>query len=120
MYHQVPRGRRRRWIHERVRKKVRGTSERPRLAVFRSLKHIYAQIVDDSMGRTLISAGTRDKECEASYGGNMAAAKEVGKLVAQRAEKAGIKAVVLDRGGHLFHGRVKALAEAAREGGLEF
>ncbi len=120
MYHQVSRGRRRRWIHERIRKKVRGTSERPRLAVFRSLKNIYAQIVDDSTGRTVISAGTRDKQCETPYGGNIAAAKEVGKLVAQRAEKAGIKAVVLDRGGHRFHGRVKALAEAAREGGLEF
>ncbi len=120
MYHQVSRGRRRRWVHERIRKKVRGTSERLRLAVFRSLKHIYAQIVDDSTGRTLISASTRDKQCETSYGGNVAAAKEVGKLVARRAEKAGIKAVVLDRGGHLFHGRVKALAEEARKGGLEF
>lgn len=120
MYSPVHKDRRRRRIHGRIRKKIAGTTERPRLAVFRSLRHIYAQIVDDSAGRTLVSASTRDKQFEVSYGGNVAAAQEVGRVVAQRAEKAGIKVVVLDRGGHLFHGRVKALAEAARKGGLKF
>ena len=106
--------------HERVRKSVSGTPERPRLNVYRSLKNMYAQIIDDVSGRTLVSASTLDKELSGSYGGNAEAAKEVGKLVAKRALEAGIKAVVFDRGGYIYHGRVKELAEGAREGGLEF
>lgn len=108
--------------HERVRKKVVGTRERPRLNVSRSLNNIYAQIVNDEEGHTLVSASTLDKEIRDSLktGGNVQAAKEVGKLIAQRAKKKRIKRVVFDRGGYKYHGRVKALAEAAREGGLEF
>ena len=105
-------------IHERIRRRVQGSSERPRLAVFRSLKHIYAQVIDDSKGHTLASASSAEKD--GSSGGNVAGAKSIGKLVAERARDKGIKAVVFDRGGYLYHGRVKALAEAAREGGLEF
>jgi large subunit ribosomal protein L18 len=103
---------------------MQGTPERPRLTVFRSLKHIYAQVVDDAAGRTLVSATTLAKGAakggQTPYGGNVAAAKRVGKLVAERALQAGIKDVVFDRGGHRYHGRVKALAEAAREAGLRF
>ncbi|MBE7048788.1 MAG: 50S ribosomal protein L18 [Ruminococcaceae bacterium] len=106
--------------HKRVRKLISGTAERPRLNVFRSLKHIYAQIIDDTKGVTLVSASTLDKELKESYGGNKEAAKAVGKLIAQRAIDAGIKAVVFDRGGYIYHGRVQELAEGAREGGLEF
>ena len=105
-------------IHERIRRRVQGSSERPRLAVFRSLKHIYAQVIDDSKGHTLVSASSAEKK--GSNGGNVAGAKSIGKLVAERARDKGIKAVVFDRGGYLYHGRVKALAEAAREAGLEF
>jgi large subunit ribosomal protein L18 len=105
-------------IHERIRRRVQGSSERPRLAVFRSLKHIYAQVIDDSKGHTVVSASTAEKK--GSSGGNVAGAKSIGKLVAERARDKGIKAVVFDRGGYLYHGRVKALAEAAREAGLEF
>lgn len=106
--------------HKRVRKLISGTEQRPRLNVFRSLKHIYAQIIDDTKGITLVSASTLDKELKESYGGNKDAARAVGKLVAQRAIDAGIKSVVFDRGGYIYHGRVQELAEGAREGGLEF
>ena len=105
--------------HQRVRKNISGTAERPRLSVFRSLNNIYAQIIDDVKGVTLVSASSLDKEFE-SYGGNVEAAKAVGKAVAEKAVAAGIKSVVFDRGGYLYHGRVAALAEGAREGGLEF
>ena len=105
-------------IHKRIRRRVHGTGERPRLAVFRSLKHIYAQVIDDQKGHTVAAASSTDKE--GANGGNVAGAKAIGKLVAQRAKDKGIKAVVFDRGGYLYHGRVKALAEAAREAGLEF
>ncbi len=107
-------------IHRRIRRKVRGTEERPRLAVFRSLKHIYAQVIDDRKGRTLVAASSAEKNAGVASGGNVAGAREVGKLIAQRALEKGIKKVVFDRGGYLYHGRVKALAEAARETGLEF
>jgi len=108
--------------HIRVRKKVFGTPERPRLNVFRSNKHIYAQIIDDTTGRSLVSASTIDKELKGKIktGSNIEASKVVGELIARRAIDKGIKRVVFDRGGYLYHGRVKALAEAAREGGLEF
>ena len=107
-------------IHKRIRRKIAGSAEQPRLAVFRSLKHIYAQVIDDQSGRTLASAGTNEKALGIGYGGNAAAATLVGKQIGERAAKAGIKQVVFDRGGHLYHGRVKALADAAREAGLEF
>jgi large subunit ribosomal protein L18 len=107
-------------IHRRIRTQLRGTEGRPRLAIFRSTKHIYAQVIDDLAGRTLASASTRDADVKASYGGNIEAAKKVGALVASRAKAAGAEMVVFDRGGHRYHGRVKALAEAAREAGLKF
>ena len=109
-------------IHDRIRKKVSGTESRPRLAVFRSNKHIYAQIIDDSKGATVTAASTLDADAkkDAKHGGNIAAAKAVGKLVAERAKAKGIETVLFDRGGYLYHGRVKALAEAAREAGLKF
>jgi len=106
-------------IHRRIRRKLRGTAERPRLAVFRSVTHIYAQVIDDAEGKTLASASSVDKGAKIK-GGNLAAAKTIGTLVAERAREKGIKAVVFDRGGYLYHGRVKALAEAARAAGLEF
>lgn len=108
--------------HARVRKKVEGTTERPRLNVFRSLNHIYAQVIDDTTGTTLVSASTLDEAIKGkvAFGGNKEGAKEVGKLVAQKATDKGIKAVVFDRGGYIYHGRVKELADAAREAGLEF
>jgi large subunit ribosomal protein L18 len=105
-------------VHKRIRTRVSGTGERPRLAVFRSVKHIYAQVIDDTKGHTVVAAGSTEKDSK--NGGNVAGAKEVGKLVAERAKDKGIKAVVFDRGGYQYHGRVKALAEAAREAGLEF
>ena len=105
--------------HERVRKKINGTAECPRLNVFRSLKHIYAQLIDDDKGVTLAAASTVEKDF-AEYGGNIDAAKKVGKLLAERAEKAGITQCVFDRGGYIYHGRVQGLAEGAREGGLKF
>ena len=105
--------------HKRVRSKVFGTTERPRLNVFRSEKNIYAQIIDDVNGVTLASASSLDKAIE-GYGGNVTAASAVGKLIAERALAKGIENVVFDRGGYLYHGRVKALAEGAREGGLKF
>jgi len=106
--------------HIRVRKKIAGTTQCPRLNVFRSLKNIYAQIIDDSAGVTLVSASSLDVSLKESYGGNKSAAKEVGKLIAQKAVEKGIKEVVFDRGGYLYHGRVQELAEGAREGGLDF
>jgi large subunit ribosomal protein L18 len=106
-------------IHERIRRKLRGTAERPRLAVFRSVAHIYAQVIDDAEGKTLVSASSVDKGAKTN-GGNVAAAKAIGKTVAERAKEKGIKRVVFDRGGYQYHGRVKALAEAARAAGLEF
>ena len=105
--------------HKRVRTKISGTAERPRLSVFRSNTGIYVQIIDDVAGNTLVSASTLDKEVK-TKASNIEAAKEVGTLVAKRAIKAGIKTVVFDRGGYIYHGKVKALAEAAREAGLEF
>jgi large subunit ribosomal protein L18 len=105
-------------IHTRIRRRVKGSEQRPRLAVFRSLKHIYAQVIDDAKGHTLVAASSAEKN--GVNGGNVAGAKAVGKLVAERAKDKGIKAVVFDRGGYLYHGRVKALADAAREAGLEF
>jgi large subunit ribosomal protein L18 len=108
--------------HYRVRKNISGTPQRPRLNVFRSLSNIYAQVIDDTTGKTLVAASSLDKEIKekVSFGGNKEAAKEVGILVAKRAIDAGIKAVVFDRGGYVYHGRVMELAEGAREGGLEF
>ena len=108
--------------HVRVRRKVAGTSARPRLNVFRSTKHIYAQVIDDSKGITLASASTLDPELKdaVSHGGNIDAASQVGALVAKRAIEKGVKEVVFDRGGYLYHGRIQALADAAREAGLEF
>jgi large subunit ribosomal protein L18 len=105
-------------VHKRIRSRVSGTAERPRLAVFRSVKHIYAQVIDDTKGHTVVAAGSSEKDSK--NGGNVIGAKEIGKLVAERAKDKGIKAVVFDRGGYQYHGRVKALAEAAREAGLEF
>jgi large subunit ribosomal protein L18 len=108
--------------HLRVRKKVAGTPDRPRLAVFRSLHHIYAQVIDDTQGRTLAAASTLDAglKADVKYGGNIEAAKAVGKLLAERAKEAGVTQVVFDRGGFAYHGRVAGLAQAAREAGLEF
>jgi large subunit ribosomal protein L18 len=105
-------------IHARIRQKMAGTAERPRLNVYRSLNHIYVQVIDDQKGETLASASTL--ELKSKTGGNVAAAKEIGKTVAEKAVKLGIKKVVFDRGGYLYHGRIKALADAAREAGLEF
>ncbi len=109
-------------IHRRIRRKLQGTAERPRLNVYRSLTHIYAQLIDDQKGTTLLSASTLDKSvrAEAKNGGNVAAAQLVGRAIAERATAQGIKKVVFDRGGYLYHGRVKALADAARQHGLEF
>ncbi len=107
-------------VHRRIRHKVKGTAQRPRLCVFRSLKHIYAQVVDDLKGSTLVAAASSDKDAAVASGGNLAGAKAVGQLIAARAKAKGIQKVVFDRGGYLYHGRVKALAEAAREAGLEF
>lgn len=106
--------------HHRVRRKVEGTSERPRLAVFRSNKHIVAQVIDDTRGHTLAAASTVEKDLRAGKTGNVAAAQAVGHLVAERAKAAGVAKVVFDRGGVQYHGRVAALADAARESGLEF
>src|SRR5260370_42648893 len=106
-------------IHTRIRRKVRGTTERPRLAVFRSLCHIYAQVIDDSKGVTIASASSAEKSVSID-GGNVAGATAIGQALAERAKEKGIKLVVFDRGGYLYHGRIKALAEAAREAGLEF
>ena len=109
-------------VHARVRTRVEGTPERPRLCVYRSLGHIYAQVIDDRSGKTLVSASSVDGETKKNLkgGGNIAAAKVIGKIVADRAKAAGVSKVVFDRGGYKYHGRVKALADAAREAGLQF
>ena len=111
----------RRHVHDRIRKKVLGTPERPRLNVYRSLNHIYVQLVDDLQGTTLVAANSAEgKKGERRTGGNVASAKAVGKAIAERAQAKGITKVVFDRGGYIYHGRVKALADAARAAGLEF
>jgi large subunit ribosomal protein L18 len=111
----------RRHVHERIRKKIQGTAERPRLNVYRSLNHVYVQVIDDLKGATIVSANSAEgKKGERKTGGNVASAKAVGQVIAERAKAKGIKQVVFDRGGYIYHGRVKALAEAAREAGLEF
>jgi large subunit ribosomal protein L18 len=105
-------------VHKRIRRKVRGSTERPRLAVYRSLNHIYAQVIDDERGQTLVSASTTEKDLRAGTGGNIEAAERIGRTIAERALAAGISSVVFDRGGYLYHGRVRALTDAAREAGL--
>jgi large subunit ribosomal protein L18 len=111
----------RRHVHDRIRKKVIGTPERPRLNVYRSLNHIYVQVIDDLKGATIVAANSAEgKKSERKTGGNVASAKDVGKTIAQRAKAKGIDKVVFDRGGYIYHGRVKALADAAREAGLQF
>ncbi len=108
-------------VHARIRKKVLGTAERPRLSVYRSLNHIYVQLIDDLKGTTLVAASTTEGAKEKKRtGGNVASAKDIGKLLAERAKAKGISKVVFDRGGYIYHGRVKALADAAREAGLQF
>ena len=109
-------------IHRCIRKKIAGTPERPRLAVFRSQSHIYAQVIDDDAGRTVCAASSLDKDLKSRFkrGANVEAAKAVGQLIADRAQAQGVKAVVFDRGGFKYHGRIKALADAARESGLTF
>ena len=108
-------------VHDRIRKKMQGTAERPRLNVYRSLNHIYVQVIDDLHGKTLVSASTAEgKKEDRRTGGNVASAKTVGKTIAERAKAKGVTKVVFDRGGYIYHGRVKALADAAREAGLQF
>ena len=122
MLRQISKDGARRRVHERLRTRVKGDPSRPRLNVFRSLNHMYAQIIDDATGQTLTAASTLDKEVRGAVknGGTVAAAKSVGKTLATRAKSAGISRVVFDRGGYAYHGRVKALADTAREAGLEF
>lgn len=108
----------RRGVHTRIRKKVQGTQERPRLAVYRSTNHIYAQVIDDESGKTLAAASTTEKDMGLKSGGNIEAAQKVGKAIAERAISAGVNQVVFDRGGYVYHGRVKALIDATREAGL--
>ena len=105
-------------IHSRIRRKVRGNTERPRLAIYRSLNHIYAQVIDDRVGQTLVSASSTEKDLRAGTGGNLDAARRIGQVIAERALAKGIDQVVFDRGGYLYHGRVKALTDAARAAGL--
>jgi len=118
MITQTKRNEIRKRIHARIREKLAGTAERPRLNVYRSLNHIYAQVIDDPKGETIVSASTL--AMKAKTGGNVAAAKEIGKTIAELAKEKGVRKVVFDRGGFLYHGRIKALADAAREAGLEF
>jgi large subunit ribosomal protein L18 len=122
MIRQISKNEIRERVHIRIRKKLRGTTERPRLTVFRSTAHIYAQVIDDVKGVTLVAASSLEKLSDGKKvtGGNLTAAKEIGKRVAERAKENGINKVVFDRGGYIYHGRVKALADAAREAGLEF
>jgi large subunit ribosomal protein L18 len=108
----------RRAVHSRIRKKVHGTAERPRLAIFRSVNHIYAQVIDDESGKTVASAATTEKTLKGTSGGNIDAATRVGTAIAERALAAGVSNVVFDRGGYVFHGRIKALIDATREAGL--
>ena len=105
-------------IHSRIRRKVKGSTERPRLAIYRSLNHIYAQVIDDLNGQTLVSASSTEKDLRGNTGGNLDAARRVGQTIAERALAKGIEQVVFDRGGYLYHGRVKALTDAARAAGL--
>src|SRR6476619_4381585 len=105
-------------IHSRIRRKVRGNTERPRLAIYRSLNHIYAQVIDDRLGQTLVSASTTEKDLRSGSGGNLDAARRIGQTIAERALAKGIESVVFDRGGYLYHGRIKALTDAARAAGL--
>jgi large subunit ribosomal protein L18 len=105
-------------IHQRIRRKVKGDTERPRLAIYRSLNHIYAQVIDDRLGQTLVSASTTEKDLRGNSGGNLDAARRIGQTIAERAIAKGIEQVVFDRGGYLYHGRVKALTDAARAAGL--
>lgn len=105
-------------IHSRIRRKVKGDTERPRLAIYRSVKHIYAQVIDDRLGKTLVSASTTEKDMRTGSGGNLDAARRIGQTIAERAIAKGIEQVVFDRGGYLYHGRVKALTDAARAAGL--
>jgi large subunit ribosomal protein L18 len=108
-------------VHDRIRKKMQGTAERPRLNVYRSLNHIYVQVIDDLNGKTLVSASTAEgKKEDRRSGGNVASAKAIGKAIAERAKAKGVTQVVFDRGGYIYHGRVKAIADAAREAGLKF
>ena len=105
-------------IHSRIRRKVKGDTKRPRLAIYRSLNHIYAQVIDDQLGKTLVSASTTEKDLRTGSGGNLDAARRVGQVIAERAIAAGIDQVVFDRGGYLYHGRIKALTDSARAAGL--
>ena len=105
-------------IHQRIRRKVRGNTERPRLTIYRSLNHIYAQVIDDRAGQTLVSASTTEKDLRGNSGGNLDAARRIGQAIAERALAKGIEQVVFDRGGYLYHGRIKALTDAARAAGL--
>src|SRR5215211_5684264 len=105
-------------IHSRIRRKVRGNTERPRLAIYRSLNHIYAQVIDDRLGQTLVSASSTEKDLRGGTGGNLDAARRIGQAIAERALAKGIEQVVFDRGGYLYHGRIKALTDAARAAGL--
>jgi large subunit ribosomal protein L18 len=122
MLTRVTKNQKRGHVHDRIRKKMQGTAERPRLNVYRSLNHIYVQVIDDLHGTTLVSASTAEgkKKEDRRTGGNVASAKAVGKIIAERAKAKGVTKVVFDRGGYIYHGRVKAVAEAAREAGLQF
>jgi large subunit ribosomal protein L18 len=121
MLTRISKNQKRGFVHERIRKKVLGTAERPRLNVYRSLNHIYVQVIDDLHGQTLVSASSAEGQKEnRKTGGNVASAKAVGKTIAERAKAKGVTKVVFDRGGYIYHGRVKALADAAREAGLQF
>jgi large subunit ribosomal protein L18 len=121
MLTQTSKNQNRRHVHHRIRKKIQGTAEKPRLNVYRSLNHVYVQVINDLKGATIVSANSAEGEKgERKVGGNVASAKAVGKVIAERAKAKGINKVVFDRGGYIYHGRVKALADAAREAGLEF
>jgi large subunit ribosomal protein L18 len=121
MLTKVTKNQKRGHVHDRIRKKMQGTAERPRLNVYRSLNHIYVQVIDDLHGKTLVSASTAEgKKEDRRTGGNVASAKAIGKTIAERAKAKGVTHVVFDRGGYIYHGRVKAVADAAREAGLKF
>jgi large subunit ribosomal protein L18 len=121
MLTKISKNEKRGYVHERIRKKLQGTAERPRLNIYRSLNHIYVQVIDDLNGKTLVAASTAEgKNGERRIGGNVASAKALGKTIAERAKEKGVSKVVFDRGGYIYHGRVKALADAAREAGLQF
>ncbi len=121
MIPQISKNNKRLKVHNRIRTKLMGTAERPRLNVYRSTKHIYVQLIDDMEGKTIAAIGTHEgKKAAGKTGGNLAAAKEVGKKIAEAAKAKGVTKVVFDRGGYLYHGRIKAIADAAREAGLQF